>query len=845
MADDIRQVNDEINRLRAELGRNPLRPFEQADLERARALLNSMRAEVREMSSDLNYVAKAFKDSVNSLSRQNTYLSDAKKALGSISSLSEKISDYRRGQASLGEKELENLQKQAKKRFEELELIKNVGNLSEANRLEIVEALKQQEKFNTAVERTIKHQKDVNKEIGIVGTGIEGIAKAVSKLGFGDLSKPLTDAIEKTKNARLQMKLNGDEVENINKLQELQNKNYDTLTQAELEQYDELSTIYGIDAQAQNQKKAALLSQNAELSTQTSKYKNIGKALGEQLTKANLIDFAIKEFTDALIKGDQATGELAKGFNMSYSAASDLRNNLNDIANLSADINVSTKGLQESMMAVGKTLGTNAVLNQKDLVTFTKLREQSGMTNENLAAMQRFTLATGASLEDTTGEFLAQAQITAQNNGVVLNTKQLLEETANVSDAIKLSAGGTAGGFAKAAAQVKSLGMSLEKVDAISSSLLDFESSITSELEAELLVGKDLTLEKARQAALDGDLATVAKEISDQIGSSAEFTKMNRLQQEALAKAVGMSREDLAKTLVEREALVGLSGEEAKAGKETFDNLVKQYGVEKAQQMIKEQGLDTLMKQQSIQERFGKSIEKLREVFMSLAQPILDILDPLMEIVNVVLPLINLALAPVMNVFKAIAKIISTGLREPLEAIKQVFSGIIDIFKGDFEQGFTKIGKGIIKALVSPITAIIAGFDSLINGAIGIINKIPGVNLGAVDLTSGWKSMVSIDDGMIAPDGGLVVSGEKGTYKLNENDSIVAGTGLGGKKEKGFLENLGGMLTPSINVDLAPVVAELQSVKAVLNQILAKEGAVYIDSTKAGTAFAVGTSKLQ
>lgn len=845
MADDIRQVNDEINRLRAELGRNPLRPFEQADLERARALLNSMRAEVREMSSDLNYVAKAFKDSVNSLSRQNTYLSDAKKALGSISSLSEKISDYRRGQASLGEKELENLQKQAKKRFEELELIKNVGNLSEANRLEIVEALKQQEKFNTAVERTIKHQKDVNKEIGIVGTGIEGIAKAVSKLGFGDLSKPLTDAIEKTKNARLQMKLNGDEVENINKLQELQNKNYDTLTQAELEQYDELSTIYGIDAQAQNQKKAALLSQNAELSTQTSKYKNIGKALGEQLTKANLIDFAIKEFTDALIKGDQATGELAKGFNMSYSAASDLRNNLNDIANLSADINVSTKGLQESMMAVGKTLGTNAVLNQKDLVTFTKLREQSGMTNENLAAMQRFTLATGASLEDTTGEFLAQAQITAQNNGVVLNTKQLLEETANVSDAIKLSAGGTAGGFAKAAAQVKSLGMSLEKVDAISSSLLDFESSITSELEAELLVGKDLTLEKARQAALDGDLATVAKEISDQIGSSAEFTKMNRLQQEALAKAVGMSREDLAKTLVEREALVGLSGEEAKAGKETFDNLVKQYGVEKAQQMIKEQGLDTLMKQQSIQERFGKSIEKLREVFMSLAQPVLDILDPLMEIVNVVLPLINLALAPVMNVFKAIAKIISTGLREPLEAIKQVFSGIIDIFKGDFEQGFTKIGKGIIKALVSPITAIIAGFDSLINGAIGIINKIPGVNLGAVDLTSGWKSMVSIDDGMIAPDGGLVVSGEKGTYKLNENDSIVAGTGLGGKKEKGFLENLGGMLTPSINVDLAPVVAELQSVKAVLNQILAKEGAVYIDSTKAGTAFAVGTSKLQ
>ena len=36
-----------------------------------------------------------------------------------------------------------------------------------------------------------------------------------------------------------------------------------------------------------------------------------------------------------------------------------------------------------------------------------------------------------------------------------------------------------------------------------------------------------------------------------------------------------MTREDLAKTLMEREALAGLSAEEAKAGKATFDALVK------------------------------------------------------------------------------------------------------------------------------------------------------------------------------------------------------------------------------------------------------------------------------
>jgi len=840
MADDIRQINDEINKLRAELGKRPLRPFDQADLERARATLTGIRAEVREMSSDLDYIAKSFKDSVNELSNQKAYLSDAKKAFNSISSISEKILDYRRGESTLNEKQLKDLQKQGKKRFEELQLIRDVGNLSQANRLEVIEGLKQQEKFNDSIERTIKHQKDVNKEIGLVGMGIEGIAKAASKLGFGDLSQPLTEAIEKTKNARLQIKLNSDQIAEVN--QQLADQNARGLSAAQLRAGFGGKVLKNLQLQ-----RDALEEQNGKLTTQTSKYRNIGNALKDQLTKANLIDFATKEFVDALINGDKATGELAKGFNMSYSAASNLRKDLATTAALSNDVNVSIAGLQQSMMAVGKTLGSNVQLNKEDLITFTKLREQSGMTNENLAAMQRFTLVTGGTLEGNTKEFLAQAQITAQNNGVVLNTKQLLEETVNVSDAIKLSAGGTAQGFAKAAATVKALGMSLEKVDAISSSLLDFESSITSELEAELLLGKDLTLEKARQAALDGDLATVAEEIATQVGTAADFTAKNRLQQEALAKAVGMSREDLAKTLVEREALAGLSGEEAKAGKEAFDSLVKRYDVETATKMIREKGFKTLMDQQSIQERFNKGIEKLRDTLMGLAQPVLDILSPLMDIVNVVLPAINFLLSPIMEGFRVIGVAINY-LKEGWGAFTNMLEPIMPVLKG--------IGIAVL-AVLSPLIALAAAAAFVALAGIPVVGPVlaAAAAIGAISFLTSKIAGIKIEDGMIGPDGGLVVSGKKGTYQLDKNDTVIAGTGLGntatetgiggGKKEKGFFESIGDLLTPSVNVDLTPVVAELQSVRAVLNQILAKEGSVYIDSTKAGTAFAVGTSKLQ
>ena len=212
-ADDIKKINDEINKLRAELGEKPLKLFEENDLDRAKATLSGLRAKVREMGNDLDYIYKSFKDSVNELSRQNVYLSDARKALNGISDISKKIIDYRRGEASLDEKTLQNLKKKATAQFDELQRIKDARTLNnDQGKGEIEKALKDQELFNNELNKTITAQKTVNKEIGLVGTGIKGISNALSKMGFGDFSQPLTEAIEKTKNARLQTILNNDAI---------------------------------------------------------------------------------------------------------------------------------------------------------------------------------------------------------------------------------------------------------------------------------------------------------------------------------------------------------------------------------------------------------------------------------------------------------------------------------------------------------------------------------------------------------------------------------------------------------------------------------------------------------
>jgi hypothetical protein len=81
----------------------------------------------------------------------------------------------------------------------------------------------------------------------------------------------------------------------------------------------------------------------------------------------------------------------------------------------------------------------------------------------------------------------------------------------------------------------------------ITDSLLDFESSIAAEMEASLITGKQLNFNKARELALQGDIAGAAKDVMNQVGGAAEFQRMNVIQRRALAASIGVSVEEMSK----------------------------------------------------------------------------------------------------------------------------------------------------------------------------------------------------------------------------------------------------------------------------------------------------------
>ena len=487
---------------------------------------------------------------------------------------------------------------------------------------------------------------------------------------------------------------------------------------------------------------------------------------------------------------DQSAGDYAKSMNMSYSDALKSRREFTSMAVSSGDMALNAKGLMETQTAIGAQLGTNAKLNDADLKTFTKLRVQAGYTNEELMGIQQLSLVNGKSLEQNTSEILGGAKAYASRNKLVVNEKQVLKDVSKASAALKLSLGGSTTAIAEAVVQAKQFGLTLEQTEKMSSSLLSFEQSIEDELSAELLTGKDLNLERARGLALNGKTAEAAAEIAAQVGSSAEFGKMNVIQQEAIAKAVGMERNELAQSLIDKEALAKIGFKDAEAAKAKYDELRKTMTAQEAAAKLGDDELAKQYEQQSNAEKFAQAMERVKEIFVS--------------IVDGPMSLILEGLSTMLSSSKVIYTI--TGLIAGIYAGKMI-GGIVQT-----------IGKiiAMTAANTANAAAATAGATAVSFGSI-----IP-VILGGVGAVIGLIASLTADDMVSPAPGGAgygkrTLLGPEGAIQLNDKDTIIAGTNLFGndvKSEPGKspqMGNQGEIKIKSGGGDMSAVIAAINN----------------------------------
>ena len=500
---------------------------------------------------------------------------------------------------------------------------------------------------------------------------------------------------------------------------------------------------------------------------------------------------------------DGGAENYARSMNVTYEEALKVRNEMGKVNGL-------TKGqMLEANIAVNKELGTSAQLTKANAAAFAKLQVYAGMTAEELKGITGLSLTNGKNLKQNTNEFIAQTKQISASKGIVLNEKQLMAEVGKISAATTLSLGKNPKELAKAVATAKALGMEMQQLEGIASGLLDFESSIENELSAELLTGKDLNLEKARQLALNNDIAGMAEEINKQIGSSADFTKMNRLQQDALAKSVGMNREELAQTLYTQEQLKGLSGEEAKKRQDLLDQRIEEVGLAQAQREIEEGGFEQLTEQAGIQTSFNQSMLELKDILANSILPIFmsigNFIKENMSMVKVIAAL-YLGMKVTLGAMNALNMIgLAIDRKKKKTAEKEAGTEIVG--------GAWKIGSSF-----GPVGIAVAA---------GII----AAGLASLALFSG--------DDIMSPGGSgggygkRTLFGPEGAIQLNDKDTVIAGTNLFGndvKSEPGKATEMGAK--GAIKVKAEGGGGDTSAIIAAINSLASRPINVSIDGKK-------------
>ena len=293
----------------------------------------------------------------------------------------------------------------------------------------------------------------------------------------------------------------------------------------------------------------AIDNQDESFSKRKAAFESFSESLGAVTSSFNiqlgvlaLIVTQFSRLNTQAVEFQRLTGESIQGFNK----------------NLADGALVSIIDRFETINQLTQQFGFNAqrAFSSDTIQEATELRELMGLSAQ---ASGRFVFFTEA-----TGDNLSRAATNAfEGVDAAFSQRELFEQVGAISDSIAITFDGNLEAMVGTANAAKRLGLNLEQIDQIASGLLDIESSIANEFEAEVISGKQLNLERARFFALTNNLAGVTEEIGKNQEIINTFATGTRIEQEAIAGALNLSRDDVSKMIFDQAILNGMTAEEA------------------------------------------------------------------------------------------------------------------------------------------------------------------------------------------------------------------------------------------------------------------------------------------
>jgi len=279
---------------------------------------------------------------------------------------------------------------------------------------------------------------------------------------------------------------------------------------------------------------------------------------------------------------------------------------------------------------------------------------------------------------------------------------------------------------AQAAIQVRRMGMSLQQTGSIANKMLDLEGFMTDMYELYAMTGQGIDFTEAFDLGLTGDIEGMTASIMKNIGTTAEYNKMDYLTRTKIAKTLGMSNDDLAKSVMLNEKMGELSKEDQKYLQGNLDRLGDISNLSK-------EDIQNRLGQLQSTDRLGVAWEKIKGVLFTALIPLAESLGEAIDAISPILDIVILGFKGIMPIIKVIGSAIKIILT-PLSMIGNLLeagTAKLDDMAGSFSglgstiSEITKVALALFEVFAG--TAILKSFGLIKMNAWDLVKTIPNI----------------------------------------------------------------------------------------------------------------------
>jgi len=210
-----------------------------------------------------------------------------------------------------------------------------------------------------------------------------------------------------------------------------------------------------------------------------------------------------------------------------------------NVSNQFANIGVTAEIVGKSINSISNAFGNSAFASKEIVTNLSALEASFGISGDTSAKVLKSMMGISQSSAKSQVSMIGFAKEFSNAAGVPLT--EVMKDLSTLSESVRTTFRGSTLQLVKSTVEARKLGLTINEAGNVAEKLLNFTESINAEIEASVMLGRNISFQDARTLAYKGDILGATKNILDTIEQTADLNKLDALQLKSISEASGLT----------------------------------------------------------------------------------------------------------------------------------------------------------------------------------------------------------------------------------------------------------------------------------------------------------------